>query len=706
MAHQLHYASVAKGITGRAGFQFTARSPGAPAEAEPVIERFMTYRPPAGMTAVEACPVSLAYQASPHGGIVVCCRYLGEDYTGRPGNFLGHAVVAVPDELDGLRPIELWRAPFWAARPTEAGTLPAVDLDPGQAVDPDRVGTLLAAAGAPGYALLAAVLDATRDSLAGHSGSVTLVGEDVDQVALWIGAVAYSLPIGVARGMSFVTYTADPRVAGHHLVGTTPQAWAASRSDGVAYYVSPVRPATPATTPSPYAEAAVAAWRTGDLAEIDTLCAIAAVACKSPDAGPVAARGGGLDAAAALLALCRGEPVEEHYSGAALQLLEHLPDHDRARLLDRTAASLAGADGRTVTALLDGDSGDQLADLLVDRDWSTAPQVGRLVYAQHGRRHSERRTEMAERLVDLAGPDPAPDGPSPDRPAGIGSEELAETIGELWIDADPSVGECVALLERLDRDTADNAAVRDIIARALTGADLAEETTLHLARTVVSRYPAGDAATGQWPYESPFQGAQPAPALRQPAETKLPTPPMRHARDSAASPERLAAGGRVVLAAASIADGCAEDAAPERLAEWADRLAWWYPYADPALATAALRRGAAILADLPVADRIETLRHAAETTRRLVTADWLSHTPDEPEARTDLAEIAVRLRGSEIAVAPLRDYLVALARRPLAFRRVHRSLQGRAAGLGDELRAMVDEAGGGWRAVFRRPAGS
>jgi hypothetical protein len=703
MAHQLHYASIAKGLTGRAGFQFTARSAGAPADAEPLIERFMTYRPPAGVTSLDACPMSLAYQASPYGGILVCCRYLGEDYTGRPGNFLGHAVVAVPEELDGLRPIELWRAPFWAGRPG-TGTLPPLTLDPGVAVDPDRVSTLLAAAGDPGYALLAAVLDATRDSLAGQSGSVTLVGDDVEQVALWIGAVAYSLPIGVARGMSFVTYTADPRIAGHHLVGTTPQAWARSRSDSVAYHVSPVRP-TPAIAPSPYAIAAVAAWRTGDLAEIDTLCAIAAVACKAPavsgrgpDLGHAAARGGGLDAAAALLSLCRGEPVEERYSGPALRLLELLPDHDRARLLDRTAASLAGADGRTVTALLDGDSGDQLADLLVDRDWSAAPQVGRLVYAQHGRRHSDRRTEMAGRLADLAQPatGPGPDGDAPDRPGpGIGSDELAETIGELWIDADPSVGECVALLERLDRATADNAAVRDIVARALSGADLADETTLHLARTVVSRYPAGDAATEQWPYDSPFDRAAPPRFADRAA-------PAGHA---AAAPERLAAGARVVLAAASIVDGCAERAAPERLAEWADRLAWWYPYADSPLATAALRRGAAALAGLPVADRITTLKHAAETTRRLVPADWLSH-PDEPAARTDLAEIAVRLRGCDIAVPPLQDYLVALARRPLAFRRLHRSLQGRATGLGDELRALVDEAGGGWRAVFRRPAGS
>ncbi|MGH3712311.1 MAG: hypothetical protein ACRDT4_02445, partial [Micromonosporaceae bacterium] len=109
---------------------------------------------------------------------------------------------------------------------------------------------------------------------------------------------------------------------------------------------------------------------------------------------------------------------------------------------------------------------------------------------------------------------------------------------------------------------------------------------------------------------------------------------------------------------------------------------------------------------LPAEDRLAVLRHAAAPTRELVVGDWLAHCPDEPAVRTDLAEIAVRLRGDGIGVPPLTEYLVALARRPLAFRKVHRALQQRGTGLADELRALVDDAGGGWRAVFRRPAGS
>ncbi|MGH3738648.1 MAG: hypothetical protein ACRDT6_24045, partial [Micromonosporaceae bacterium] len=669
MAQQLHYASVASGASGRAGFQFTARSDGAHPELERAIERFMTYRPPSGAHAAE-CPVSLAYEVTPYGAIAVCCRYLGEDYTGRPGNFLGHAVVAAPEELDGIRPIELWRSPLWAAAPAAApaSTLPPVAPVPtGEVVDPERVGLLLRTT--DGYALLAAILDATRDALAGQSGPVALVSDDVDTVALWIAAVTYSLPFAVARCLSFVTYTADPHLSRHHLVGTTPRAWAASRSDRLAFGLPPLPASLPARATSPYATAAATAWRTGELAEIDTLCAIAAVAARP--AGPHAAAGGGpLDAAASLLALCRGEPADERYQGAALRLLQALPDHDRARLLDRTAASLADADGGAVSALFDADGGETLADLLVDRDWSTAPQVGRLVYARHGRRHAERRTEMAGRLVDL----------------GEGPEDLEVAIGQLWIDAEPSVAECVALLERLDAASADHAAVRDIVARALARAELDDPDALHLARTVASRYPAGRSAPDQWPYESPFDSdPDPPPAdLTRPADLEPPAD-----LESQADPERLAAGARVLLGAAAVADGCAEDTPPERIAEYADRLAWWHRYAEPTIATRALRYAARLLTTQPVTARLTVLRHAAAPTRELLAADWLAHTPDEPQARTDLAELAVRLRGTEIEVPSLTEYLVALARRPLAFRKVHRALAGRGAGLPDELRALV-----------------
>jgi hypothetical protein len=385
-------------------------------------------------------------------------------------------------------------------------------------------------------------------------------------------------------------------------------------------------------------------------------------------------RDGGLDAAAALLAMCRGQPVADRYREAALRVLETLPDHDQARLLDRTAASLASVDGRTVRELFEGDSGHRLADLLVDRDWSTAPQVARLVYARHGRWHSERRTEMAGRLADLA--------------AVAAPEDLGPAVAELWTDTDPTPAECLWLLEHLDQQVADLPELRHLLARALATADPAEPDVSRLARTVAARYPAG--IRQPWPYDGPMD---------------LPHRPAEPDNGSVTDPGRLAASARMLLGATGVTDGCAEGRVAELLAESLDRLAWWYPQADPGVAGRVLRHAARAVAGLPVAERLDVLRNAAPGTRELLVEDWLAHIPDEPDTRVDLAEIAVRLRRCRVAVRPLDEYVVALSRRPLGFRRVHRTLEQRDAALADGLRTLVADAGGGWRTVFRRPAG-
>src|SRR5690606_18579244 len=134
---------------------------------------------------------------------------------------------------------------------------------------------------------------------------------------------------------------------------------------------------------------------------------------------PATARGGALDAAAGLLSLCRGVPVDEPYASLAVRLLDGLREPQRARVLDPAAASLTRADGGAVDALLAGSGGARLADLLVDRDWSAAPQVGTRLYATHARRHRERRGEMVGKLLDLT----TTDG------------DAAETIRDLWRDA-------------------------------------------------------------------------------------------------------------------------------------------------------------------------------------------------------------------------------------------------------------------------------
>src|SRR5215470_6361135 len=245
MAHQLHYTSAPTGLQGRSGFQFVASSRDGLNHQQTVMP-LLAYRPPPAAppqpTPAELAqlPIALCYQREGDTLLLVQCRYLGTDYSGRYGNFLGHAVVAQRRELGGLRPIELWRSPLWVAEPgsADAPALPDLDhLPAGSAVTPEAVLSFLGGRGEAAYPLLAALVDAVLGGLDGRSGQVILVSDKVDTVARWIAAVSFSMPHAEALDVSFVTYTADPDRARQNVVGTTPDAVAGLRPDAQVFDV-------------------------------------------------------------------------------------------------------------------------------------------------------------------------------------------------------------------------------------------------------------------------------------------------------------------------------------------------------------------------------------------------------------------------------------------------------------------------------------
>ncbi|MDN3352215.1 hypothetical protein [Actinomadura sp. DC4] len=295
MAWDLRYTSAETGPTGRSGFQFVATTPGTPPEVTLAVTPYMTYRPPPsapsapGPAELSRFPISLAYGREGDHAVLVRCRYTGRDYSGRYGNFAGHAVVAAPQEMEGLRPIELWESPVWSG---PAGGAP--DLVPGEAFDPDSLVAWLAREDA--YARLAALLDAVTAALAEGHGRVVLVAGDAGLIARWIALLSYSLPAGLAAHLSFTTYTADPESAPQLVVGTVPDAW-----PGRGFRLDEPHAGA---EPGRFAGVLADCWRTGDLDAIDAVGELlTSGAGDRPDGGALTAA----DGAAALLALCRGD---------------------------------------------------------------------------------------------------------------------------------------------------------------------------------------------------------------------------------------------------------------------------------------------------------------------------------------------------------------------------------------------------------------
>ncbi|TMR01075.1 hypothetical protein ETD83_15605 [Actinomadura soli] len=319
MAWQLHYTSARRGPTGRAGFQFVAETPGLPDGVRAGVTPYLSYRPPpdAPLSPDESelggFPVSLLYDRVDGRPLLLRCRYLGRDYSGRYGNFFAHAVVAEPDELEGLRPAELWHAPHWTHDPAPQTVLDPLDeLTPGAALDPEALAAWLAAASGPGdpYALLGHLVDAVAEVLGRGHGRVVLVADDVELIARWIAVVSYSLPVAAAARLSFVTYSADPDGAAQRLVGTTPAIWAAAQHHASHACAFDLRDGAPDGRASRFARTVAGCWRDSDFGGLDALGELA------PLNDPAQ------EGAAALLALCRGDAtVTADEEAAAAELM-------------------------------------------------------------------------------------------------------------------------------------------------------------------------------------------------------------------------------------------------------------------------------------------------------------------------------------------------------------------------------------------------
>lgn len=213
---QLYYTSCEHGISGGAGYQFNAATPGVGSHILDHVERFTVYDPPASGVVADH-PVNLCYTPDIAGvGVVARVVSTGDDPSGRPGNYFVHALVG--EVQDDPLPVELWQAPFWFARPTTHPQLPALPVPlPAGPLDRTRIAAWLRGQSTELFARIITAVDRAIDD-----GPPVALIADSATVAHWIAAVSQALAPQRARAMSFATYASVAGAPPVHVTGLLP----------------------------------------------------------------------------------------------------------------------------------------------------------------------------------------------------------------------------------------------------------------------------------------------------------------------------------------------------------------------------------------------------------------------------------------------------------------------------------------------------
>jgi GTPase-associated protein 1, N-terminal domain type 2/GTPase-associated protein 1, middle domain len=223
---QLCYTSCRRGMSGTAGFQTWAASPGLHPDERREIERRCLYRPPRDAHSepgrdeiAHHFPIALRYFPLDSGraALIRSC-YLGRDYSGRWGNFFAHALLLPEPRALPRWPIDYFEWAGWRERLTieEEGTapppaLPEVDVAPIEPAPSFRLSELQEFLGEdPRRPELLARMG--RALLLGRGAARCLVVRDTATSGLyWIACLQKLFPPAHALGLSFSTYQDDPR---------------------------------------------------------------------------------------------------------------------------------------------------------------------------------------------------------------------------------------------------------------------------------------------------------------------------------------------------------------------------------------------------------------------------------------------------------------------------------------------------------------
>lgn len=216
-----------QGLSGTAGLQFQARSPGADRDAMEVVRRNLLYEPPSAWMRERRPPADYPPSfAHVWDGCLATARgvYLGKEANGgREGNQLTHSVVAsAPEAYALVRPAQMFQAPFWTDRPAAGTECPAVDegWQPGPF---DAVAAQGFVTGHPhGPRLLVSLLSALQRVGEDQAPRILFVAREVEPVLRWLTAATLLLPQRRALAVGFKVFTTNPAYATQPVLAVHP----------------------------------------------------------------------------------------------------------------------------------------------------------------------------------------------------------------------------------------------------------------------------------------------------------------------------------------------------------------------------------------------------------------------------------------------------------------------------------------------------
>jgi hypothetical protein len=193
-----------------AGLQLHATSDGADPEACHLVRRELLHEP-----ASADPPICFAHFG---GARFVTATGVGPEAAAGPGPSLTQAIATRdPMTYGGLRPAQLYAAPFWTTSPSALARCDPVAAPPPVGRPDVKSVQAFVNQCAGGTTLLAALLSALTGTT-----RVLFLAEQAEPVAMWIAAATLLMPASEAMRVSFKIFTGTPALQRHRILAMQP----------------------------------------------------------------------------------------------------------------------------------------------------------------------------------------------------------------------------------------------------------------------------------------------------------------------------------------------------------------------------------------------------------------------------------------------------------------------------------------------------